>query len=430
MEINARKQAIAAAHLRWTETLEASRRTMTVDFQGQQMVIPVVTINPAVALLNHDNYRLAAQLYDHPDRESILVAPLSADAQGTLGKLLSQTDDYKKLKQQLSDIGQKEPGLITRDGLLVNGNTRAVALRELGLTGFMVGLLPSDVSNEDVLDLQVQLQMVMLVHQDYSFTNQLLLIERLSSLQGDDDAIIRRLGKKPSARARSDLAQQRRILNLIREVRALHQGAKLPYSAFDDRRELLQDLDRDYQEQKNIDFVEAENLKWTRIGAMFFGLTKDQVRSMGSSFAVTQLGEQQKEILLKDSKEDLGDGVFGQTPRAKDAAAIKTFVRKVVNAKYDAAGKPVPIESQELVEVGKDMQVAAEQSINKARLEKMLTDPIKHFTQARKNFDEVASRFDELSRESNFDLETFESEYEKVQKVLEKIEKKIKDIRS
>jgi len=430
LELVARKQAIESAHERWKSLPEAARRTMTVDFQGQAMVLPVITVNPAVALLNHDNYRLAAQLQDHPERDTILTAPLSTDAQGSLAKLLSQTDDFKKLKQQLSDLGQKEPGLITSDGLLVNGNTRAVALKELGVTGLMVGLLPTNVSNEDVLDLQVQLQMVMLVHQDYSFTNQLLLIERLSENQADDDAIIRRLGKKPTTKSRSELAQKRRILRLIREIRELHSVAKLPYSAFDDRSELLQDLDRDYEEQKNIDFVEAENLKWTRVGAMFFGLTKDQVRSMGSTFAITQLGEDQKKNLLESSSGHTSGGVFGQTPRAKDAAAIKSFVAKVVNAKYDASGKEVPIGDQGLVEVGKDMQVAAEQSINRARLEKMLTDPIKHFTQARKNFDEVATRFDELSRESNFDLPAFESEYEKVQQVLEKIEKKIKDIRS
>lgn len=429
MELAARKQAILVAHQSWKDQPESSRRTLTVDFRGQAMVLPVITINPAVALLNHDNYRLAAQLHDHPDRDIILTAPLSSEAQAGLTKLLSQTDDFKKLKQQLSELGQKEPGLITADGLLVNGNTRAVALRELGQTGLMVGLLPPNVSNEDVLDLQVQLQMVVLVHQDYSFTNQLLLIERLSQLEGDDDAIIRRLAKKPTAKSRSELAQQRRILNLIREIRKMHQSSKLPYSAFDDRSELLQDLDRDYEEQKKIDFVEAENLKWTRVGAMFFGLTKDQVRSMGSTFAITQLTDDQKKSLLKPVDDSDQVGVFGLTPRAKDANAIKSFVTKVVNAKFDSSGKELPIGDQELVDVGKDMQVAAENQINKARLEKMLTDPIKHFAQARKNFDEVSSRFDELSRESKFDLAAFEEEYERVQEVLVKIEKKISDLR-
>lgn len=429
MELVARKAAIAVAHDHWKALPEPSRRTMTIDFRGQSMVIPVITINPTVALLNHDNYRLAAQLQDHPDRANILTAPFSANAQESLAKLLAQTDDFKKLKSQLSDLDQKEPGLITADGLLVNGNTRAVALRELGKTGLMVGLLPSDVSNDDVLDLQVKLQMVVLVHQDYSYTNQLLLIERLSELEGDDDAIIRRLGKKPTANSKSALAQQRRILGLIREIRKMHKGARLPFSAFDDRSELLQDLDRDYEEKKSQDFAEAENLKWTRVAGMFFGLTKDQVRSMGSTFATTQLPEPQKKSLLKDSKGKGGGGVFDVTPRAKDAEALKNFCITLVNTRYDTSGKEVPIADAELVEVGKEMQVAAEQSINRTRLEKMLKDPIKHFEQARKNFDEVATRFDELSRESKFDMAAFESEYDKVKKVLAKIENKIKDIR-
>jgi tetrahydromethanopterin S-methyltransferase subunit G len=429
VELDARKLAISAAHERWKEAPESSRRTMTIDFQGQSLVLPVITINPAVALLNHDNYRLAAQLQDHPDREKIYSAPLSVSSQESLAKLLSQTDDFKKLKQQLADLDQKEPGLITADGLLVNGNTRTVALRQLGSTGLMVGLLPTTVSNEDVLDLQVQLQMVVLVHQAYSYTNQLLLIEKIGELHGDDDAIIRRLGKKPSKTTRAELSQQRRILRLIREIRDLHQGAKLPYSAFDGKSELLQNLDRDYEEQKSIDFVEAENLKWTRVGAMFFDLTKDQVRSIKSTFAITQLGDEPKKTILQSATGASTAGVFGETPRATDAAAIKQFVTKVVNARFDQTGREVPIEDKSLVEVGKEMQVAAEQLINIGRLEKMLSDPIKHFTQARKNFDEVATRFDELSRESNFDLASFESEYAKVKAVLDKIDKKIKEIR-
>ena len=36
---------------------------------------------------------------------------------------MKKTKDFKELMNQIKDIGQKEPGLINIDGLLINGNT-------------------------------------------------------------------------------------------------------------------------------------------------------------------------------------------------------------------------------------------------------------------------------------------------------------------
>ena len=56
-----------------------------------------------------------------------------SDAQSTLGKFLREKDPEKtdELKQLLRAQGQREPGIITADGFLINGNRRKVALSEL-----------------------------------------------------------------------------------------------------------------------------------------------------------------------------------------------------------------------------------------------------------------------------------------------------------
>ena len=193
MELTARKNAIQLA-LQERESSE-SKPTLNIQFRGQTRQLPVVVIGPAVPLLNHDNYRFAAQLEDHPHREALLSDPGSKESQDFLASLLSGSEEFKKLKAQINQLGQREPGLITRDGVLVNGNTRTVAIRELGLPGLRVAVLPEDTTSEDVLNLQVELQMVRLVHNDYTFTNELLLIDKLLSLQAaDEKTVIKKLG--------------------------------------------------------------------------------------------------------------------------------------------------------------------------------------------------------------------------------------------
>ena len=65
-----------------------------------------------------------------------MVGPLdraNADAQALLQKFLREKDPEKtdELKKLLRAEGQREPGIITADGFLINGNRRKVALLEL-----------------------------------------------------------------------------------------------------------------------------------------------------------------------------------------------------------------------------------------------------------------------------------------------------------
>ena len=108
--------------------------------------------------------------------------PTSAKTQKVLADLLAATEKFSELKKELEEQGQIEAGLITRDGLLVNGNTRAAALLQLKhierAKGIRVAVLPEGIGEDDILDLEFHLQMVKLTHQDYPFTNELLAIRK------------------------------------------------------------------------------------------------------------------------------------------------------------------------------------------------------------------------------------------------------------
>ena len=128
----------------------------TVEVRGEIKVLPIINLRTNCVTLNHNNNRLAAQLKDYPNASELMENPTSVETQKILAELLASTDKFSKLKRELEEQGQIDPGLITRDGLLVNGNTRAAALLQLShierAKGIKVAVLPPGIGEDDILD--------------------------------------------------------------------------------------------------------------------------------------------------------------------------------------------------------------------------------------------------------------------------------------
>jgi hypothetical protein len=215
MEINDqyRREQIIKLLADYSERNE--KKSLTIDYRGRERTFPIITIDPNVLLLNHNNNRLAAQLHDNPKKSIVYGNSTSNEAQSIISELLIKTERFKNLKDQLNDIGQQNPGLITRNGLLVNGNTRTVALRLLNKTGVDVAVLPDDVDDSAILDLELSLQMVQLVHQDYTFTNELLLLEKCKVLNYSDKQIAEKM--KWSRGWQKKINERFQLLRLVNE---------------------------------------------------------------------------------------------------------------------------------------------------------------------------------------------------------------------
>jgi len=261
-------------------------RTERVPYKGAQEDLPVVRVNPNLLLLNPNNSRLRAQLEDIPEKLTVHAEPKSEAAQIIISDLLRETVEYKRLKDQLSEFGQEKPGLVARDGLLINGNTRVVALRDLGVDGVDVAVLPPDATSKDYFDIETALQLTNWVHQDYTFTNQLLMMKA----HLDAGVTKKDLGKKLKwRRAVSKVEQYMRMLQMINEVRK-KSNPTLKFSVFDSKKEHLKDLDEKYESLKSQGKIqEAESLKWTRLYAILLGINKDQVRAMEADFIIDEV---------------------------------------------------------------------------------------------------------------------------------------------
>jgi hypothetical protein len=226
-----------------------------------------------VPLLNPNNSRLRAQLKVHPKSSIVAADPTSPEAQEVLAQLLANTDKFDALKKQLDDYKQQEPGIITRDGLLVNGNTRLTAVRQLGLTGFDVAVLPADATDDDFVEIEMVLQLRKNVHQDYTFTNELLLVDSFLARTQNEETTIANMQWKRGGHKK--LRSYQGYLQLIEEIRALN--PKLTYDFFDDKKELIVNLHQQYVTTLEQSPKDAETMKLTRIVALFLGLNKDEI---------------------------------------------------------------------------------------------------------------------------------------------------------
>ncbi|GAI06379.1 unnamed protein product, partial [marine sediment metagenome] len=106
-------------------------------------------------------------------------------------------DENEKVKADLAKKGQIRPGIITCDGIVINGNRRKALLEELyaeaGLEKYKyleVHVLPSDITKSELWLIEAGIQMSTPQQLDYSPINNLLKLKEgiLSGLRIEDMA--------------------------------------------------------------------------------------------------------------------------------------------------------------------------------------------------------------------------------------------------
>ncbi len=156
----------------------------------------VIQMRADEVLLNHRSHRIRSQLEGDPEWEKVKADPTSEAAQHTIERHVRaarKEKEFDELKESLIREGQTEPGVMTHDGVLVNANTRAVAMREMDdpdKRNLRVAVLPKTIQPEELGLLELRLQMQKELKVDYSLTNELLFIEELSNDRGMSDAAI------------------------------------------------------------------------------------------------------------------------------------------------------------------------------------------------------------------------------------------------
>lgn len=232
----------ATRELHITKALDEQRtrpgggESTTLFFRGKRELLPVIELPLSVPVLNARSFRIAPLLEDHPKRDMVGQDPESEEAQVVVAELVRRSHRYREgLKESLHVDGQDQPGVITRSGKLINGNSRCVLLRDLvhegtiaSSTTIRVAVLPSDTNNREELDLESTLQQQKDFKDDYNLVSQVMMLQRLSESGMSDQAIASQQRTKGGAKRVKEL---REVLILMGRARLLP-TEHLPLSAF------------------------------------------------------------------------------------------------------------------------------------------------------------------------------------------------------
>ncbi len=219
MKINSQNALKIDLYIKDYESTAKLPDTERVRIQDKQTLLPVFRIPLDHLYYNVENGRFAKE-YLNKKRElnRDLHPEIPADAAEIENMLRNQNPGKTDwLEQNLYDDGQNEPGIITHDGYVINGNRRMSVLSKLAKKdaafGYMnVGRLPPNVSESDIYKIELGKQMARDQKLDYGPINELLKIEHGINSKLTPEQIAKTIGF-----TKEDIEEKMERLDLIRE---------------------------------------------------------------------------------------------------------------------------------------------------------------------------------------------------------------------
>ncbi|MFE3737439.1 transcriptional regulator [Streptomyces sp. NPDC059134] len=365
-------------HLKELATTSGVQETLTIEWRTKPLVVQVIDMPLESLYYNPGTHRIRAQRSYDPVQDRLLDEdPWNTESQEYLEHLLQaepsnpaeKDKDFNELKESLKDFRQNEPGLITREGILVNGNTRAVALKQLGVAHIRVGVLPEYCTWADINAVELSLQLRHDTRRPYSYINRLLTIEE-EVAAGRQISDVAREFRIRTATAEQDLW----VLSCLQDLteRSKSEQVQLRLMDFEDAQEKLRELHRAYGKAVKTNRERAELLKENRLAAIVLEFSKTDVRLIESEFRSRYLEHRLPDSLKSGPAETAERRIPGMNRAVKapapEVAAARAFTDAVLRAKaIGRAASSVSVEQhQRAVTVFKDAKLAIEDALEPA----------------------------------------------------------------
>lgn len=185
-------------------------------FRDQIISLPVIRIPLDLPIYRMGNFRTFSEQAEHVAREHTVPEFFSAgqekeSVQQVQHEILAKLSAKGKANSVVPVIdvlereGQRERLLITRRGVVVNGNRRLAAMRELydrdaqtfsKFSHVNCLVLPPDTTPEDILEIEGILQARPETRLDYDWIGDAQLLAAMLKSKGTADAVAKRLGRK------------------------------------------------------------------------------------------------------------------------------------------------------------------------------------------------------------------------------------------
>lgn len=198
-----------------SKLVASSEKREFFEFRNRRSELPMIQVPIDLPVYRVENYRTFTDQKDFISGEGKKADYFSAGQEseevqqaqhGLLYKLalMGKTKEDASVSDVLEAQGQRQPLLITATGVVVNGNRRLAALRELYDKGSKfshfshvdVLVLPADATAEEIVDIEANLQAISDVKLDYDWIGEAQLINRLVNLGRSTAQVAAQLRRK------------------------------------------------------------------------------------------------------------------------------------------------------------------------------------------------------------------------------------------
>ena len=430
----------------------ADGERISLPWQDTPRILPVVKLELEALVLNPNSHRIRAQLESHPQRQLVKDSPYCEEAQEVIAELLSATEGFEELKSNLREEGQRDAGVITHKGLLVNANSRLVAMRDLGQNYIRVAVLPQDATEAEITALELRLQMQRELKQEYTFTNELLFVEELISTYNRSPQEVALDLRWAASRAPKDLAKGRaqveqasRLLSMIRDVQETS-GNTIPLADFDQASVALKEIDQVYQELVKKDPERARIVRDTRLVGVLVGLGYRELRCVDEGFlpdymipAMEDSDLLRKHVpVLTSGSAAAGDAVPGLKilPAADPASAeepdpaplLALLAKSREESSIEMTGEdgPILLTRESVIDsVRTAMESAVEEAKADERAENRLQAPIDFLKESDRKLRKALESYERMRKAEDFDHGRFAYLVRKVARTVEQLKAEI-----
>lgn len=359
------------------------KESVQVEWRGAPKSLPVISMPLSLLYYNPDTHRIRAQRdYDPIGNDAITADPWGTEAQQYLDYLLSAAPNdpskidpaFDKLRDDLATYGQKDAGIITPSGILINGNSRCAALREGGATQMRVAVLPTDWSWPDVSAVELELQMRKDYRRDYSFVNTLLALDEAIADVGSETAM------KSFRMQKTTFNRSVWILQTMRDLvdrSTTADGSSLNLRDFENDQGKLEELYRTYSSTAKSDPAAADLLRESRLVSLLLDKSKTDMRLVTERFLTDHLDKGLTDTPFDSQPTEqgtaipgLGRGLPSEPPSLQK---VKALVDSIAKLKTGLASSDSEIQSAartQYGEIDKVVETALDAAGKSARLKK------------------------------------------------------------
>ncbi|MET7661123.1 transcriptional regulator [Streptomyces sp. NPDC005373] len=415
------------------------RETLTVEWRTRPLVVEVIDMPVGSLYFNPATHRIRAQRSYDPDRDIRLDEnPWSPESQEYLRYLLQAKPDdpakpdpaFVELRDSLKEYRQNEPGLITRHGVLVNGNTRAAALRELGEPNIRVGVLPESCTWGDIDAVELALQLRQDKRREYSYINELIAMQE----QVDAGRLVADIAKafhKRVATVEADLWILATLEDLRR--RSTSGSAQLRLLDFEEAKEKLHELYRAYAKESKVDRDKADVMKESRLVAIALKFSKTDVRLIEADFRKRYLETRLAPDLQAAAEQPQERSIPGLNRKLKPAvpqiAEAQAFTDQVLKAKAlqrEGVGEEVASAARIVELAEKAIEDALEPAGKDARVRKRKQAASDRLNDACQDIEQCVLDIGLARASRSLDEETLDEAVVKLKNSLEKLAREAK----